>query len=155
MNLGHCCTNVTQGHCCATVCSSSASSRYCCPTFCSNNRTSLPIVAQLDPYSSGLPTSLEGHDRQTHGSTLKVFFAHARAWRTPKSFNIVLQAEYGLFTLRTKFWTTYWFCLKFVHRHRRRLPWIGRGLLAIVHLEGIQQEVNVPRHDTNRISNGI
>jgi hypothetical protein len=41
-----------------------------------------------------------------------------------------------------------------VYRHCHRLPSIGRGLLAIIHLEKIQQEVNVLRHNTNRISDG-
>jgi hypothetical protein len=66
----------------------------------------------------------------------------ARPWRTRRSSNVALESEYGLSVLRN-FWTAYRFHLKFVYRQCHKLSGIGTGLLAIIHLERRQKEVNL------------
>jgi hypothetical protein len=61
--------------------------------------TSVTIVATMcynsDPGFCGLPSSWDNRERQTdrHERAHKVFFAHARAWRTPKMMVIPWSAE--------------------------------------------------------------
>jgi hypothetical protein len=65
---GHCCIFVIRGHCFIAVCSNSDLGPHCCEIM-----TLIMRVACL------LKTATD-----RHGRTYKVFFAHPRAWRTPR-----------------------------------------------------------------------
>lgn len=68
----HCCTNIIWGNCWITI--------------CSNNDLLLLLYNNDIVHAGCLPARRNARD--SHGWACKVFFVHARTWRTPNSFTV-------------------------------------------------------------------